>query len=34
MVGLRLDMFHIEVMQIRDNTIKAAKIKRLELVED
>ena len=34
MVGLRLDMFYIEVMQIRDNTIKAAKIKRLELVED
>jgi Mg2+/Co2+ transporter CorB len=33
-VGLRLDMFYIEVMQIRDNTIKAAKIKRLEVVED
>ena len=29
MVGLRLDDFYIEVMQIRDNTIKAAKIKKL-----
>jgi hypothetical protein len=28
-VGLRLDSFYIEVMQIRDNTIKAAKIKQL-----
>lgn len=33
-VGLRLDSFYIEVMQIRDNTIKAAKIKQLALVED
>lgn len=30
-VGLRLDNFYIEVMQVRDNTIKAAKIKQLEL---
>ena len=33
-VGLRLDSFYIEVMQIRDNTIKAAKIKQLVLAED
>ncbi len=33
MVGLRLDDFYIEVMQIRDNTIKAAKIKKLIEVE-
>ncbi len=33
MVGLRLQDFYIEVMQIRDNTIKAAKIKRHEAVE-
>ena len=32
-VGLRLEDFYIEVMQIRDNTIKAAKIKRLILEE-
>ena len=30
-VGLRLEDFYIEVMQIRDNTIKAAKIKKLVL---
>ncbi len=34
MVGLRLDDFYIEVMQIRDNTIKAAKIKKLVLAEE
>lgn len=28
-VGLRIDDFYIEVMQIRDNTIKAAKIKKI-----
>lgn len=33
-VGLRLNNFYIEVMQIRDNTIKAAKIKQLVLAED
>jgi len=33
-VGLRLESFYIEVMQIRDNTIKAAKIKQLALAED
>jgi len=32
-VGLRLEDFYIEVMQIRDNTIKAAKIKKLVLAE-
>ena len=32
-VGLKLESFYIEVMQIRDNTIKAAKIKRLENME-
>ena len=33
-VSLRLDSFYIEVMQIRDNTIKAAKIKQLVVAED
>lgn len=33
-VGLRLDNFYIEVMQIRDNTIKAAKIKQFVLSEE
>ena len=29
-LGLKLDEYYIEVMQIRDNTIKAARIRKAE----